>query len=189
MDLALLSGIRTPQDLKRIPIDRLPELAAEMRWAICNQIRKSGGQCREVLAVLVIKDCMFGAVWAYPVRGKGLEAAPELVDHILGDLDASGFDRARLFVKNDQEPSITEIQAEIGRRRRALEADGTAELYSEYGLGIVGVLVDIIGDELAAAAAIRSAHMRRRGSRRTHSRAKINCEVHKTFGTRIESLL
>ena len=34
MDLELLSGIRTPQDLKRIPIDRLPELAAEIRWAI-----------------------------------------------------------------------------------------------------------------------------------------------------------
>ena len=52
MDLDLLAGIRTPQDLKRIPIGRLPELAAEIRWAICNQIRKSGGHLAPNLGVV-----------------------------------------------------------------------------------------------------------------------------------------
>ena len=90
-------------------------------------IRKSEGQCKEVITVLVVKDCMFGAVWAYPVRGRGLEAAPELIDHILGDIDSSGFDKARLFVKNDQEPAIKEVQDELSRRRREMRAIGTAE--------------------------------------------------------------
>lgn len=58
MDLELLSGIRTPQDLKRIPIDRLPELAAEMRWAICNQIRKSGGHLAPNLGVVELTIAM-----------------------------------------------------------------------------------------------------------------------------------
>ena len=58
MELELLSGIRTPQDLKRIPIDRLPELAAEMRWAICNQIRKSGGHLAPNLGVVELTIAM-----------------------------------------------------------------------------------------------------------------------------------
>ena len=83
--------------------------------------------------MLVVKDCMFGAVWAYPVRGKGLEAAPELIDHILGDIDSSGFDKARLFVKNDQEPAIKEVQDELSRRRKEMRAMGTAEENSRVG--------------------------------------------------------
>ena len=58
MDLELLAGIRTPQDLKRIPIERLPELAAEIRWAICNQIRKSGGHLAPNLGVVELTIAM-----------------------------------------------------------------------------------------------------------------------------------
>jgi 1-deoxy-D-xylulose-5-phosphate synthase len=58
MDLDLLAGIRTPQDLKRIPIGRLPELAAEIRWAICNQIRKSGGHLAPNLGVVELTIAM-----------------------------------------------------------------------------------------------------------------------------------
>lgn len=58
MDLELLAGIRTPQDLKRIPIDRLPDLATEIRWAICNQIRKSGGHLAPNLGVVELTIAM-----------------------------------------------------------------------------------------------------------------------------------
>jgi 1-deoxy-D-xylulose-5-phosphate synthase len=58
MDLELLAGIQTPQDLKRIPIDRLPDLATEIRWAICNQIRKSGGHLAPNLGVVELTIAM-----------------------------------------------------------------------------------------------------------------------------------
>ena len=96
-------------------------------------IKKGEGQCKDVITVLVVKDCMYGAVWAYPVHGKGLEAAPELVDHILGDLDASGLDKAQIVTKSGQEPAIVEIQVEISQRRREMKAMGTAEENSRVG--------------------------------------------------------
>ena len=103
-------------------------------WAAAEEmIQRNGGQNREILTVLVLKDFMFGAVWAYPVRGKGLDAAPEVIDHILGDLDASGLDKARIVIKSDQEASMKEIQDELGRRRRETSAMGTAIENSRVG--------------------------------------------------------
>ena len=98
-----------------------------------EMIRRANGTCRTVLTVLVLKDCMHGSIWAYPVRGKGLEASPEVIDHILGDLDACGFDNARLIIKNDQEVAIKEVQAELRRRRSALQEAGTAVEHSRVG--------------------------------------------------------
>ena len=85
----------------------------EEAWEI---IRRANGVCKSVLPVLVIKEFMMGGVLAYPVRGKGLEAAPELVDHILGDLSARGLDKARIVTKSDQEPAIKEVQDELSKR-------------------------------------------------------------------------
>ena len=39
----LLSAIRSPADLKKIPIEQLPQLAQELRQAICDQVSRSGG--------------------------------------------------------------------------------------------------------------------------------------------------
>ena len=61
------------------------------------------------------------------MQGKGLEAAPELVGHILGGLDASGLDKARIVTKSDQEPAIVEMQAEMSQMRGEMKAMGTAE--------------------------------------------------------------
>jgi len=52
MQPTLLPGIHTPADLKNLPIDRLPELAAEIRQAICDQISRSGGHLAPNLGVV-----------------------------------------------------------------------------------------------------------------------------------------
>jgi 1-deoxy-D-xylulose-5-phosphate synthase len=52
MELTILPALRGPADLKAIPIDRLPSLAAEIRHAICEQIKKSGGHFAPNLGVV-----------------------------------------------------------------------------------------------------------------------------------------
>ncbi len=52
MDLSILPGIKGPADLKALPVDRLPELAAEIRLAICDQIMKTGGHFAPNLGVV-----------------------------------------------------------------------------------------------------------------------------------------
>ena len=52
MDLELLSGLRSPRDLKSLPIERLDYLAAEIRHAICDQVRLSGGHLAPNLGVV-----------------------------------------------------------------------------------------------------------------------------------------
>ncbi len=58
MELELLSGIRSPRDLKALPIDQLPKLASEMRFAICNQVRRSGGHLAPNLGVVELSIAM-----------------------------------------------------------------------------------------------------------------------------------
>jgi 1-deoxy-D-xylulose-5-phosphate synthase len=52
MELTLLPKIQTPADLRRLPISALPEVAAEIRWAICDQISRSGGHLAPNLGVV-----------------------------------------------------------------------------------------------------------------------------------------
>jgi 1-deoxy-D-xylulose-5-phosphate synthase len=52
MSTPLLPNIKSPQDLKQLPIDRLPELAKEIREAICAQIMKTGGHFAPNLGVV-----------------------------------------------------------------------------------------------------------------------------------------
>jgi 1-deoxy-D-xylulose-5-phosphate synthase len=52
MDLKILPGIESPADLKALPLDRLPDLAAEIRHAICSQIMKTGGHFAPNLGVV-----------------------------------------------------------------------------------------------------------------------------------------
>ena len=52
MELRLLPGIKTPADLKALTVEQLPELAAEMRHAICEQISQSGGHLAPNLGVV-----------------------------------------------------------------------------------------------------------------------------------------
>lgn len=52
MSLNILPTLQTPADLKRLPIDRLPDLAREMRQAICDQISRSGGHLAPNLGVV-----------------------------------------------------------------------------------------------------------------------------------------
>jgi 1-deoxy-D-xylulose-5-phosphate synthase len=52
MELKLLSKIQTPADLRRLPISALPDVAAEIRFAICDQISRSGGHLAPNLGVV-----------------------------------------------------------------------------------------------------------------------------------------
>lgn len=52
MDCSLLASIRTPADLKALPVDRLPEVAAQIRHAITEQIKKTGGHFAPNLGVV-----------------------------------------------------------------------------------------------------------------------------------------
>jgi 1-deoxy-D-xylulose-5-phosphate synthase len=52
MELTLLPSIHTPADLKALSIDQLPDLAAEIRYAICEQVKKSGGHLAPNLGVV-----------------------------------------------------------------------------------------------------------------------------------------
>ena len=58
MELAMLPGIKTPRDLKQIPIERLGDLAAEIRQAICEQVRVSGGHLAPNLGVVELTIAM-----------------------------------------------------------------------------------------------------------------------------------
>ncbi len=52
MTLDLLGKIRSPQDLKKLTLDELPELAKEVRQAICDQVSKTGGHLAPNLGVV-----------------------------------------------------------------------------------------------------------------------------------------
>lgn len=52
MDLKILPTIYSPADVKALPVERLPALAAEIRHAICSQIMKTGGHFAPNLGVV-----------------------------------------------------------------------------------------------------------------------------------------
>ena len=52
MALEILTTIKSPADLKKLPIERLPALAHELREAICAQIMKTGGHFAPNLGVV-----------------------------------------------------------------------------------------------------------------------------------------
>ena len=58
MEFELLDTIRSPRDLKALPIDRLDDLAAEIRQAICEQVRRSGGHLAPNLGVVELTIAM-----------------------------------------------------------------------------------------------------------------------------------
>ncbi len=52
MDLKHLPKIQSPADLRRLPISALPEVAAEIRHVICDQVSRSGGHLAPNLGVV-----------------------------------------------------------------------------------------------------------------------------------------
>ena len=51
-DTPLLSALRGPHDLRALPVEQLPDLAAEIRHAICEQVSRSGGHLAPNLGVV-----------------------------------------------------------------------------------------------------------------------------------------
>jgi 1-deoxy-D-xylulose-5-phosphate synthase len=56
--MALLPSINSPADLKRLPAERLPELAKEIRDAICAQVSRTGGHLAPNLGVVELTIAM-----------------------------------------------------------------------------------------------------------------------------------
>ncbi len=50
--MGLLESIKSPADLRKLPVDRLPDLAQEIRTAICDQVSRSGGHLAPNLGVV-----------------------------------------------------------------------------------------------------------------------------------------
>lgn len=50
--MTLLETIKSPADLRKLPVDKLPEVAADIRKAICDQISLSGGHLAPNLGVV-----------------------------------------------------------------------------------------------------------------------------------------
>ena len=50
--MKILTSLSSPADLRRLPIQALPELAAELRAAICDQVSRSGGHLAPNLGVV-----------------------------------------------------------------------------------------------------------------------------------------
>ena len=57
-DYRFLPNMKGPEDLKRLSIDELETLAAEMRRAICDQVSKSGGHLAPNLGVVELTIAM-----------------------------------------------------------------------------------------------------------------------------------
>jgi 1-deoxy-D-xylulose-5-phosphate synthase len=56
--MTLLETLKSPADLRKLPIERLPEVAADIRKAICDQISKSGGHLAPNLGVVELTIAM-----------------------------------------------------------------------------------------------------------------------------------
>ena len=56
--MTLLGSIRSPADLKRLPVSELPRLCAEIRRAICDQVSRSGGHLAPNLGVVELTVAM-----------------------------------------------------------------------------------------------------------------------------------
>ena len=52
MPTELLTTINSPDDLRKLSVSQLPQLAEEMRHAICEQVKKSGGHLAPNLGVV-----------------------------------------------------------------------------------------------------------------------------------------
>src|SRR5688572_33459685 len=50
--MGLLENIASPADLRKLSLEQLPELAKEIRHAICEQVAKSGGHLAPNLGVV-----------------------------------------------------------------------------------------------------------------------------------------
>lgn len=56
--MPLLDSIRTPADLRRLHVDQLPEVAADIRRAICDQVSRTGGHLAPNLGVVELTIAM-----------------------------------------------------------------------------------------------------------------------------------
>jgi 1-deoxy-D-xylulose-5-phosphate synthase len=92
-----LSTIKTPADLKKIPIADLPKLAAEIRHAICEQVKKSGGHLASNLGVVELTIALhyvFDFSYDRLLFDVGHQCYPHKLltgrQHLLGKLRQSG---------------------------------------------------------------------------------------------------
>jgi 1-deoxy-D-xylulose-5-phosphate synthase len=56
--MTLLESLKSPADLRKLSIEQLPEVAADIRKAICDQIALSGGHLAPNLGVVELTIAM-----------------------------------------------------------------------------------------------------------------------------------
>ena len=85
---------------------------------------------RSSMTVLVMQESMCASVWTYAVevKGSGDEWLPE---QLVEDFETIGLTQERLILKADQEPSITDMQRVVVKRRAG---HGTALEQSHVGV-------------------------------------------------------
>ena len=88
----------------------------------CFFTELSGKDERTTLTTLVMKESECKSLWAYPVMSKGASNEPWVVKQILHDIDTIGLSQERIIIKNDQEPAIKDLKAELARQRNAATA-------------------------------------------------------------------
>lgn len=81
------------------------------------------------LTVMVMQESMCSSIWCYAVENKGA-GETWLAEQLTEDLETIGLTQERLILKADQEPSVTDVQREMVRRR---SGHGTAIEQSHVG--------------------------------------------------------
>lgn len=82
----ILPTIQSPADLKALPVERLPQLAAEMRAAICDQVSRSGGHLAPNLGVVELTIALHYVFDFGPEPTGGADGSPKGGDRLLFDV-------------------------------------------------------------------------------------------------------
>ena len=140
MDMTLLPGIKGPSDLKALKIDQLPTLAAEIRHAICEQIKRSGGHFAPNLGVVdcgdyrsfVVADIPGLIDGAHEGAGLGLRFLPhvERCGLLLHLVDPTAFEREPVAAVEALDHELTCHSAELAGKEQiivATKADAVQE--------------------------------------------------------------
>ena len=69
MSYPLLESVSGPEDLKQLDLDRLTDLASEIRHAICDQVSRTGGHLAPNLGVVELTIALHRVFRLQPTTG------------------------------------------------------------------------------------------------------------------------
>ena len=144
----LLEGIRDPADLRELPAEELPALAAEIRDFLVGAVARTGGHLGPNLGVVELMIALH-RVFASPDDKFIFDTGHQSYVHKLLTGRADGFDRLRQRGGLSGYPSQAESVHDLVENSHASTAlsyaDGLAKAYQRRGLADRSV-VAVIGD-------------------------------------------